>query len=55
MRIFAAILFFAALVGIYIFLYLSNKKTPLPAGCENLKPDCNGCKDTSCQNHPDHH
>ena len=47
-----AIVFFAAMVGIYIFLYKANKKTPLPPGCENVKQDCGGCKDTSCSNNP---
>ncbi|MBB5183259.1 hypothetical protein [Catenisphaera adipataccumulans] len=42
------ILFLGALVGIYIFLYIQNKKTPVPKGCENLKADCEGCKITSC-------
>lgn len=49
-----AILFFGALVGIYIFLFLLNKKTPKPEGCENLKADCGGCHDYSCTNNPLH-
>lgn len=48
------ILFFGALVGIYIFLFLLNKKTPKPEGCENLKADCGGCKDYACSNNPLH-
>ena len=52
---FLAILFFATMVGIYIWLYKANKKTPLPEGCENLKEECGGCHDTSCANHPSHH
>lgn len=51
-RLLLAILFFGALVGIYIFLFLKNRRTPKPEGCENLKPDCSGCKDWSCPNHP---
>lgn len=47
-----AILFFGALIGIYIFLFLQNRKTPKPAGCENLTPECSGCRDYSCPNHP---
>lgn len=31
-----------------------NKKTPLPEGCENLKADCEGCKDYACTNNPAH-
>lgn len=55
MQILLAILFFGLLVGIYIALYLMNKKTPVPEGCENLKADCEGCKDYSCTNNPAHH
>lgn len=54
MKIVLAILFFALLVTIYIVLYLMNKKTPLPEGCENLKVDCEGCKDYACTNNPAH-
>lgn len=54
MKIVLAILFFALLVIIYIVLYLMNKKTPLPEGCENLKADCEGCKDYACTNNPAH-
>jgi hypothetical protein len=54
MRYLIAILFFGTLVGIYIFLYLANKRTPLPPGCENLRADCEGCHDVSCMNHPSH-
>lgn len=54
MKIVLAILFFALLVTIYIVLYLMNKKTPLPEGCENLKADCEGCKDYGCTNNPAH-
>ena len=54
MKIVLAILFFALLVTIYNVLYLMNKKTPLPKGCENLKADCEGCKDYACTNNPAH-
>lgn len=54
MKIVLSILFFALLVTIYIVLYLMNKKTPLPEGCENLKADCEGCKDYACTNNPAH-
>lgn len=53
-RILAAILFVGALIGIYIWAYLNNKKTLVPKGCENLKTDCDGCKLVSCSLHPDH-
>lgn len=54
MNFILAVVFFAVLVGIYIFLYLANKNTPVPKGCENLKADCEGCHDTACFNHPSH-
>ena len=54
MKIVLAILFFSLFVTIYIVLYLMNKKTPLPEGCENLKADCEGCKDYACTNNPAH-
>lgn len=55
MKTVIAIAFFAALIFIYIWLYLMNKKTPLPEGCEDLKADCEGCHDFGCTNHPAHH
>ena len=54
-RILLAVLFLGILVGTYILLYLLNKRTPKPAGMEDLKADCEGCKDYSCTNHPSHH
>lgn len=32
----------------------NEQKTPLPEGCENLKADCEGCKDYACTNNPAH-
>jgi hypothetical protein len=49
-KILLAVGFFGLLIGIYIVLFLMNKRTPKPEGCENLKPDCSGCKDYSCPN-----
>lgn len=49
-----AVVFFGALVGIYIVLYLLNKKTPKPPGCEDLHAGCNGCADVMCLNNPAH-
>lgn len=54
MQILLAILFFGVLVGIYITVYLLNKKTPKPPGCENLKAGCRGCADVFCLNNPAH-
>ena len=54
MRYLYAILFSGGLVAIYIVLYKKKKKTPKPEGCEDLKADCDGCKDFSCTNNPAH-
>lgn len=54
-NILLAVLVFGIMVGIYIFLFIQNKKTPKPPGCEDLRADCEGCKDFSCGNHPSHH
>lgn len=43
------------LVFIYIGLYIWNKKTPKPAGCEDLTPDCGGCQMYDCSHNPVHH
>ena len=40
--------------GFYCIGYYFNHKTPKPKGCENLKESCDGCKITSCMNHPVH-
>ena len=38
------------LIGLFIFTYLLNKRTPKPEGCENLEENCEGCQITSCLN-----
>lgn len=48
MSVIFAILIAAALLGLNVWLYTANKKTPVPEGCENLKPDCHGCGITDC-------
>lgn len=39
-----------ALIGLFIFTYLLNKRTPKPKGCENIDENCEGCPITSCGN-----
>lgn len=53
-RVLLAILFFGAMVAVYIILFLLNRKTPLPKGCENLKAHCDACHDIHCINNPGH-
>ena len=43
-----AILITLTLVGLNAFLYIRNKQTPVPKGCENLKPDCAACGIGDC-------
>lgn len=47
-----AIVFLAALVGFFIFIYQLNSRTPVPEGCEDLTPDCHGCSIHSCAKNP---
>lgn len=47
-----AVLLFAAMAAVYALLYYLNHKTPVPEGCEDLKAQCSGCHDISCQNNP---
>ena len=48
MSVLFAILIAGALLGLNAWLYAANKNTPVPEGCENLKPDCTGCGITDC-------
>lgn len=43
-----AVLVAGVLLGVNAWLYVANKKTPVPEGCENLKPDCKGCAIKDC-------
>lgn len=47
-------LFVAGLAAMYGVVYYLNHKTPAPEGCEDLKAECDGCKISSCGNHPNH-
>lgn len=50
-----AIVWLAVLVFLYIGLYIANKNTPKPKGCENITADCDGCKLVDCTHNPVHH
>lgn len=43
-----ALLIGAVLAGLAGFLTVKNHRTPVPEGCENLKPDCKGCGIADC-------
>ena len=51
----AAVIWMALLVFVYIGVYLMNKKTPKPKGCENLTAHCEGCGQFDCTHNPVHH
>ena len=47
-----AILLIVGLLATFFISYVSNKKTPVPKGCENLLRDeemCATCPNTSCK------
>lgn len=46
------LLILAAMVAVFIFVFLLNKNTPLPEGCEHLVAECNSCSQHSCTHHP---
>ena len=44
----SAILIAGGLLAVTIWLYIENKNTPIPEGCENLQPDCKACGIATC-------
>ena len=38
-------------IGLFIFTYLLNKRTPKPEGCKNFESECEGCQMTSCSHY----
>lgn len=51
MKIVIGILVLIALSGLLFVLYILNKRTPLPEGCEDLYIDdekCKGCSNEAC-------
>lgn len=48
MQIVFAVLIAAILVGLNAYLYIRNSQTPVPEGCENIKPDCAACGIGDC-------
>lgn len=49
-----AFLYAGVLGAIFAIVYTMNRMTPVPEGCEDLKVDCQGCRDIACGNHPSH-
>lgn len=50
-RIILAIIIILVCVGLFIFSYVLNKRTPKPEGCENIGDECEGCQMTSCSHY----
>ncbi|MBR2809430.1 MAG: hypothetical protein IKE33_04310 [Erysipelotrichaceae bacterium] len=48
MKVLYAIIVLLAMIGIYIFAYTKNRKTPVPEGCEELSENCAGCSVMLC-------
>lgn len=48
MKIIYAIGIVIVLIGIYVLGLTLNKNTPVPEGCENLKPECDSCGIQTC-------
>ena len=48
MKIIYAIGIVVVLIGIYVLGLTLNKNTPVPEGCENLKPECDSCRIQTC-------
>ncbi len=48
MKYLYAVLIAVALISLYGWLYIQNHKTPVPEGCESLKPDCGACGIKNC-------
>ena len=51
---YAVILFVVLAVFVAVGYYL-NSKTEKPEGCEDMSEKCEGCRITSCINHPSNH
>ena len=48
MSVFVAIVLVVGLFLLNAYLFVENKKTPKPEGCENLTPDCGACGMVDC-------
>lgn len=47
-KVIFAIIIVGVAVGLFIFSYLLNKRTPKPEGCESLSEECEGCSILTC-------
>ena len=54
LKIIIAVILVVFLVGLFIFSYLLNKKTPKPEGCENVGEACEGCQILMCSHNKEH-
>ncbi|MGE4341518.1 MAG: hypothetical protein AB7E23_00265 [Bacilli bacterium] len=51
LRILLAIVVFTSLSGLFALGYVLNKRTPKPAGCEDMEAACSSCPVASCGHH----
>lgn len=51
LRVVLAVLIILICIGLFIFTYYLNRKTPKPDGCENMDGQCEGCQMTSCSHY----
>lgn len=51
-RYIIAAVILVVLVALFILATVMNKKTPKPAGFEDMKADCEGCSNKSCALYP---
>ena len=47
-QIIGTIVVLVILVGLFLVCFLANRKTPKPAGCEDLEAECEHCPITTC-------
>lgn len=50
-RIILAVVILLVCVGLFIFTYILNKRTPKPEGCQDISAECEGCQITSCSHY----
>ena len=55
LKVLIAVLLVLFLVGLFVFSYLLNKRTPKPEGCQNIGEECEGCQVLMCSHNKSNH